>query len=206
MSDDGDKKQGAVDLKRRDFLRGGFFRRALVQQKEEDARTQAQAEQARAHRENPVRPPLQDHRAYLGPNDDDLTEEEQLAMARTRARAMLGTLRPPEDQQPLDVLGLLDILASEGQEDPAPPSPDAPLIAQIDPLLCLAHQRSFCTVCIERCPVPDALVLKDQLPRIQPDYCTACGDCIQLCPAPINAIRLIPAPTSSAPHEQDRNA
>lgn len=179
MSDDRDKDGGAVDLKRRDFLRGGFFRRALEQHKEQEARAP-----------EPIRPQIPDHRAYLGQNDAGLTEEEQLAIARARARAMLGVVRPPQEQRPFDVFSLLEVLENEPPHKQAPPD-DEPKIAQIDPDLCLAHQRSFCTTCVERCPEPGALTLQDHLPHIQPDLCTGCAECQRLCPAPINAIRLI---------------
>lgn len=61
---------------------------------------------------------------------------------------------------------------------------------EIDPTACLAHQRSFCTVCKERCPVPGAVQVASGLPRIDPARCTGCGDCIAACPAPRMALRI----------------
>lgn len=61
---------------------------------------------------------------------------------------------------------------------------------EIDPSACLAHQRSFCSVCKERCPVPDAVLVVGGLPRIDPARCTGCGECIAACPAPLMALRL----------------
>jgi len=57
---------------------------------------------------------------------------------------------------------------------------------------CLAYQRSFCSTCFERCPEPDAIVMRDGAPVVQPAACTGCRICHDVCPAPVNAIRLIP--------------
>jgi len=57
---------------------------------------------------------------------------------------------------------------------------------------CLAHQGSFCTVCSEQCPVPDAISLTDNKPAINLDQCTGCGICHYACPAPTNAIAVMP--------------
>ncbi len=61
---------------------------------------------------------------------------------------------------------------------------------EIDESACLAHQRSFCSVCSERCPVPSAIVVTAGRPRIDPAGCTGCGQCIPVCPAPVMALRL----------------
>jgi Pyruvate/2-oxoacid:ferredoxin oxidoreductase delta subunit len=49
---------------------------------------------------------------------------------------------------------------------------------------CLAHQRSFCSVCVERCPERGAVVVTLGKPRIDPARCTGCGLCADACPAP----------------------
>lgn len=67
-------------------------------------------------------------------------------------------------------------------------------VAQIRKTSCLAWQRSFCTVCKERCPVPEAIVLMQGKPTIDPASCTGCGLCQHHCPAPLNAILITPAP------------
>jgi Pyruvate/2-oxoacid:ferredoxin oxidoreductase delta subunit len=59
---------------------------------------------------------------------------------------------------------------------------------------CLAYQRSFCSVCSERCPVEGAIQVELGIPRINPAICTGCGICQQVCPAPRNAILMIPKP------------
>lgn len=71
-------------------------------------------------------------------------------------------------------------------------------VAQIRKTSCLAWQRSFCTVCKERCPVPEAIVLSQGKPTVDPASCTGCGLCQHHCPAPLNAILITPAP-----HQRD---
>lgn len=65
-------------------------------------------------------------------------------------------------------------------------------IARIDTVTCLPHQGSACTVCSEQCPVPGAIALTDGRPRIVEDVCTGCGVCQFVCPAPHNAVLLMP--------------
>jgi len=57
---------------------------------------------------------------------------------------------------------------------------------------CLAYQKQFCSVCYERCPVEGAFSVENHLPRVVSDICTGCGICHELCPAPVNAILLVP--------------
>ncbi len=64
--------------------------------------------------------------------------------------------------------------------------------ARIQPWACLAHQGTFCSVCRERCPVPGAIELAGGKPIIVDDLCTGCGVCQFVCPAPENAILLMP--------------
>lgn len=64
---------------------------------------------------------------------------------------------------------------------------------------CLAHQGSFCTVCHEQCPEADAITLDQGKPMIHLDACTGCGVCHYACPAPTNAIAIMPPATR--PHK-----
>lgn len=65
-------------------------------------------------------------------------------------------------------------------------------VAWIQNMACLAWTGSFCTVCSERCPVPGAIELDRGRPRIREDVCTGCGVCAAVCPAPANAVVLMP--------------
>ncbi len=64
--------------------------------------------------------------------------------------------------------------------------------AMVQVMDCLAWQRSFCTVCEERCPVPGAITLEEGKPTVQSSSCTGCGVCLHVCPAPRKAILLLP--------------
>jgi len=65
-------------------------------------------------------------------------------------------------------------------------------VAWIQTMACLAHTGSFCTVCSERCPVAGAIEVKAGKPRIREDVCTGCGVCAGVCPAPTNAVVVMP--------------
>lgn len=71
--------------------------------------------------------------------------------------------------------------------------------ARIQPHNCLSWQRSFCSVCVERCPVPGAIVLDAGRPRVVAETCTGCGICQHMCPAPVNAIMVMPMPVRPLP-------
>jgi ferredoxin len=61
---------------------------------------------------------------------------------------------------------------------------------------CLAT-RSFCSVCVERCPRPGAIVVEQGRPRVVPAACDGCGHCIAVCPAPVLAFVLVARATPS---------
>lgn len=65
--------------------------------------------------------------------------------------------------------------------------------ARVTEHLCLAYHHTTCTVCSERCPVDDAITVREGKPTIDEDVCTGCGICRYVCPAPENAILLMPA-------------
>lgn len=81
-----------------------------------------------------------------------------------------------------------------GVPPPAPTAPDptVPTVAVIAGRNCLAYQNSFCSTCVERCPVAGAITVEQGLPRINPDACTGCRICAEVCPAPTQAIILVP--------------
>ena len=64
--------------------------------------------------------------------------------------------------------------------------------AQVTAHLCLAHHGTTCTLCSERCPVPGAIEVSDGRPRVIEELCSGCGVCRYVCPAPDNAILLMP--------------
>ena len=68
---------------------------------------------------------------------------------------------------------------------------DAPTVAVIQGRHCLAYRELMCSTCYERCPEPGAIVTERGIPRVVSDLCTGCGDCHDVCPAPINAILMI---------------
>lgn len=80
--------------------------------------------------------------------------------------------------------------------------------ARITAETCLAHQGSFCTVCSEHCPVDDAIQIDNCKPTINEDACTGCGVCQHVCPAPENAVLIMPtltrpvAPTPADPTQE----
>ena len=77
-------------------------------------------------------------------------------------------------------------------EATAPPvSEKVPPIALILDRFCLAWQGSFCSVCSERCPVDRAITVERGKPRVNPDFCTGCKICHEVCPAPKNAVFLV---------------
>ena len=79
-------------------------------------------------------------------------------------------------------------------EPPAPmrvPADDTPQLALILDRFCLAWQGSFCSVCVERCPEPGAILTEKGKPRVDPDRCTGCRICHDVCPAPKNAVFLV---------------
>ncbi len=65
--------------------------------------------------------------------------------------------------------------------------------AQIKHQLCIAHQGGFCSACWERCPVEGAIGVEQGKPEIVESACTGCGVCQHVCPAPTNAVVLMPA-------------
>ncbi len=63
-------------------------------------------------------------------------------------------------------------------------------VVRLVPDACLAYS-SFCSVCVERCPVEGAIVVELGRPRIVETTCDGCGRCVQVCPAPRPALRFV---------------
>lgn len=79
---------------------------------------------------------------------------------------------------------------------PRSPGIATAIVALIAGRDCLAYQSSFCSVCRERCPVTGAVIVERGIPRIDPALCNGCRICHEVCPAPRNAIRLMPRPAA----------
>jgi len=75
----------------------------------------------------------------------------------------------------------------------SPPAATDPghVVAVIQGRRCVAL-TSFCAACVERCPVSGAMTVTNGLPSVVPDLCTGCGICHDVCPAPTNAVLLLP--------------
>lgn len=82
----------------------------------------------------------------------------------------------------------------------SPPSVAASTVAHIVPRHCLAWRNLVCTTCVERCAVEGAIEVREGRPFVRPDRCTGCGDCRDVCPAPINAVMSLPRPAAAARH------
>lgn len=114
-------------------------------------------------------------------------------------RSLLGRTREKEPQEVPSVAA-----RDEADLHPATPcspamnpatrsgDPCQPQLALILDRFCLAWQGSFCSVCVERCPVPGAIATEMGKPRVSPETCTGCGICHDVCPAPKNAVFLVP--------------
>lgn len=74
---------------------------------------------------------------------------------------------------------------------PAAPDSSVPMVAVIQGRHCTALE-DYCSLCVERCPEPGALHASQIIPMVVPEVCTGCGICQQVCPAPENAVLLLP--------------
>ncbi len=81
--------------------------------------------------------------------------------------------------------------APESEEPATAVSEQVPQLALILDRFCLAWQGSFCSVCAERCPVEGAVIVQQGKPRVNPDFCSGCRICHDVCPAPKNAVFLV---------------
>jgi Na+-translocating ferredoxin:NAD+ oxidoreductase RNF subunit RnfB len=106
--------------------------------------------------------------------------------------------------RPLRPTAVSNVPARSRPAEAAAPS-TVPRVAVIQGRFCLAY-TSFCSVCVERCPVPGALPSQGGIPMVAPEICTGCGVCQEVCPAPRNAVLLIPRrPRIQPPHAQPRH-
>lgn len=114
-------------------------------------------------------------------------------MTDVSRRALWSWLRPrpsaPPPCEPAPPLREPVMPARARMPEPRPLPPM--LVPVIAPTACLAT-TTMCTVCVERCPRPGAIVTVGRTPRIVDAACDGCGRCIAACPAPTLAIGLTP--------------
>jgi Pyruvate/2-oxoacid:ferredoxin oxidoreductase delta subunit len=67
-----------------------------------------------------------------------------------------------------------------------------PQLARVLGFECIAGTAGLCATCIERCPIPGALVTSGGPPRVDATLCDGCGACEEACPAPRKAIIMLP--------------
>jgi len=82
-----------------------------------------------------------------------------------------------------------------------PPSTSAAAVAKVAIVqgrFCIAL-TSFCSACVERCPVPGAMKKERGMPMVVADVCTGCGICHEVCPAPRNAVLMLPRRSPASP-------
>lgn len=123
---------------------------------------------------------------------------DAIVHAPPRLHEIAGTPMIDADRQPClmcDDLPCIDAC------EPGVLTRDVPVMmgtAQIRTQTCLAWNSTTCTVCHEQCPVEGAIVMESGKPRVIEDRCTGCGVCRFVCPAPENAVLLMPTLTRPA--------
>lgn len=196
---------------RRDFLRGGFLRRSQASTVEPPA-SSTPAPTSRPARLLPIlRPPgalpeAEFMSACTRCGDCmKACPHGAIRPAGTRFREAAGTpavlpfdapCRMCADTPCITVCGSGALFRSPGAGLPVMGH------ATIQTYNCLAHQGTTCSACSERCPVPGAIRVNAGKPSIETSLCTGCGVCQHVCPAPANAVLLVPSrrDPASRPH------
>ncbi|MEZ6102353.1 MAG: 4Fe-4S dicluster domain-containing protein [Pirellulaceae bacterium] len=112
--------------------------------------------------------------------------------APVRLREAAGTPIIDADRQPCLMCADFPCIAAC---EPGVLCYDGPVMmgtARVTEQLCLPYGGTSCTVCLEHCPVDGAIIFRDQKPIVNEINCTGCGVCRATCPAPENAILLMP--------------
>jgi len=95
-------------------------------------------------------------------------------------RSLIGRSRKSPPVESPDPAKSLNTANTAGEE-----------VALILDRFCLAYQGSFCSVCLEHCPEPGAILITQGKPHIETDACTGCKKCQEVCPAPKKAVFLV---------------
>lgn len=128
---------------------------------------------------------------------------DAIRLAGPRMRSAAGTPVIEVDTVPCAMCADLPCIASCAPGALLPQAPKKMATAIIETWACLAHQGTFCSVCSEQCPVPGAIETENGKPRINDDVCTGCGVCRYVCPAPDNAVLVMPLLDRPAPDGED---
>ena len=89
-----------------------------------------------------------------------------------------------------DALTLPTIDAEQQQDEPLPVPLPKLAVVTINEETCLPFSGPECGACVPDCPVPGALILKQEKPYIVPDLCPGCGMCRQACILEEKAIKI----------------
>ncbi len=129
----------------------------------------------------------------------DACPEDAIVLAPPRLRAAAGTPTIDPAVAPCrmcDGLPCVDACEPGVLTRTLPPRMGT---AVIQTFLCLAHQGTTCSVCIEQCPVDGALARVGGKPVVDAAVCTGCGVCQYACPAPRNAVMIRVEPDGARP-------
>lgn len=115
------------------------------------------------------------------------------AILPVRAGALAGTPTLILTQRPCSMCDPAPCIASCEPGALSAQAPRAIGTASVKLSRCLA--KTGCTRCVERCPVEGALTWSPLgTPRVDAALCDGCGMCQHICPAPDNAIIILPRP------------
>lgn len=210
-------------LSRRELLRGAFLKGRGGQSEAPARLTVGQSEQPGSGQ---GRPPLR-HRAFpmiRPPGAVDEAEflagctrcnacveacpHDAIVLAPDRFRQAAGTPMIDPAQQPCLMCEDLPCAAACEPDVLRADLPRTIAMANLLTYNCIAWQGGFCSVCSEHCPEPGALTMEQGKPVIHEDVCTGCGVCHHVCPAPTNAIAMMPLqsrPSGASPSEETRD-
>lgn len=194
--------RGDAAVSRREFVSGGFLRAFAVAVAAPPAPSGSPPDAGRRHAAAPLlRPPgALPEPAFLAActrcaDCVRACPHQAIVLAPDRMRAAAGSPMIDPVQQPclmcVDTPCITSCTPHALRRDPETPVP-AIGTARISTVDCLAHQGTTCSSCIERCPVEGAIQLTGGRPQVSAERCTGCGICHHVCPAPRNAVLVMP--------------